>query len=465
MRHPLYLQACNHPECATTQQKVLQSDQYIGLAPRIASQDYPCPQDLECNSMNLSFLLTCRLIYYEARRLPYARTVFFTQEVGSFSNFPFCLWHWQVQSLRYLKIRVPPEQGMDTHLAEWNETFSLISLGFPNLAAISIQIHLRFPMQTVRDTFWDGGLLELCNLRCVQGMRLSVFKFDSTWPPTEDPDIFFAYSAGSLPSFMEETSGRERRLPVRLSSLLPPDEHICFRRARDRLRDQVRQDASISEEWASHDSYHSGQLFFRFSPNAFPLYVRHLIHALPRRWPHRTHADIRREDRLHTNKTEYAYVYREDPSCPELPRQPIFGFQFNPNTTLKHNDEYIARGLAALRLSRERLSRKQLLRSSPPSSSSSGLSNSCSTGRQRDENDTRPSLPLPGNQGQGEPRYPRYDVLSSARQRRASPVVPEVPHSRREVTPAENEKPGDWRRRLTEEAFAPFIESLHMALS
>ncbi|PYH47820.1 uncharacterized protein BP01DRAFT_414124 [Aspergillus saccharolyticus JOP 1030-1] len=445
MRQPSYIQqACNHPECATTQQKVLQSDHYTGLAPRIASQNYPCPHDLACNSMNLSFLLTCRLIYYEARHLPYI-----------------------LQLLRYLEIRVPPEQGMDTHLAEWNETFSLISLGFSNLAAISIQIYLRFPMQTVRDTFWDGGLLELCRLKGLQGMRLSVLKFDSAWPPTEDAEIFFAYSAGAIPSVMENTSGRERRVPVHLSSSLPPNEHICFRRARDKLREQVRQDASIGEEWTSHDSYHSGQLFFRFSPNVFPLYVRHLIHALPRRWPHRTHADIRREDRLHTNKTEYAYVYREDNSCSEHHRRPIFGFQFNPNATLKHDDEYIARGLTALRLSRERLSRKRLLRSSS-SSSSSSPSNSfpfSSTGRQRDENDTRPTLPSPRNRGQGEPRYSRIDALSSARQRRASPVVPEVPQSRWEVIPAENERPGDWRRRLTEEAFAPFLESLPMALS
>ncbi|EHA28375.1 hypothetical protein ASPNIDRAFT_43317 [Aspergillus niger ATCC 1015] len=464
MRHhsSIISETCDHPECVTTQQKILQSDRYTGIAPQIASQDYPCPQDLTRNSMNLSFLLTCRQIYYEARHLPYMRTRFFTQEVGSFSNTSFCLRRWQVQLIQYLNIRVPPEQGMDTHLAEWNETFSLISLSFSNLAAISIQIYLHFPVQAVRDTFWDGGLLQLCRLKSLRGMKLSIFVSDPAWQTTRDPVAFFTYAAGSLPDFMDETTDRNKQLPSLLPSSLPPHQtpqHICFHCARDKLRDQVQQDTSISQEWASPDSYHSGRLFFRFAPNVFPLYVRSLIHTLPSRWPHRTHADIRREDRLHTNKTDYAYVYLDDGSDPDHSRYPIFGFQFNPNLEQQHNEEYIAQGLAALRLSRERLRRSL---ASSPSSSPSSLSVRY---RQREDDGARRSSRSSNTQEQRkEPWHQRSEAIVPNTRRWTSPVVPEDSRSRLAVASAENERPGDWRRQLTEEAFAPFIESFPMAL-
>ncbi|BCR98728.1 uncharacterized protein AKAW2_40411A [Aspergillus luchuensis] len=91
MRHyPSIIPAtCNHPECVTTQQKILQSDQYTGTAPQIASQDYPLPQDLANNSMNLSFLRTCRQIYYEARHIPYMRTIFSPSKLELSPNFHF----------------------------------------------------------------------------------------------------------------------------------------------------------------------------------------------------------------------------------------------------------------------------------------------------------------------------------------------------------------------------------------
>ncbi|GKZ24254.1 hypothetical protein AbraIFM66951_002287 [Aspergillus brasiliensis] len=463
MRHHAFIipETCSHPECVATQQNILRSDPYTGLASRIASQDYPCPQDLDRNPMDLSFLLTCRLIYNEARHLPYMRTIFFTQEVGSFSNFTFCLQRWQVQSIQYLKIRVPPEQGMDTHLAEWNETFSLISLGFSNLAAISLQIYLRFPVQTVRDTFWDGGLLELCRLKRLRGMRLSIFEFDPAWPATRDPEIFFTYTAGSLPDFMDEATDKNNQLPSSLPPLQTP-QHICFRRARDTLRDRVQQDTSISKEWTSPESYYSGRLFFRFAPNVFPLYVRSLIHSLPSRWPHRTHADIRREDRLHNNKADYAYVYTNTASDSEHSRYPIFGFQFNPNLKLLHNEEYVAQGLAALRLSRERLLRAL---ASDSSSSSSSFRH-----RQRDDDDgdaRRSSRSSVHQERKEEPRHAKsVSIVPALSPRRwTSPVIPQDSPGRRTVmSSAENERPGDWRRQLTEEAFAPFIESFPMAL-
>lgn len=102
---------------------------------------------------------------------------------------------------------------MDTHLAEWNETSSLISLGFPNLAAICIQIYLHFPVQAVRDTFWDGGLLEFCRLKRLRGVRLSIFEFDPAWPNTRDPVVFFEYAAGSLPNLMDESTDGNKQLP------------------------------------------------------------------------------------------------------------------------------------------------------------------------------------------------------------------------------------------------------------
>ncbi|OJZ82388.1 hypothetical protein ASPFODRAFT_64414 [Aspergillus luchuensis CBS 106.47] len=432
MRHrPSIIPAtCNHPECVTKQQKILQSDRYTGIAPQIASQDYPRPQDLANNSMNLSFLRTCRQIYYEARHLPYMRTIFFTQQVGTFSNFSFCLRRWQVQSIQYLKIRVPPQQGMDTHLAEWNETFSLISLGFHNLTAISIQVYLNFPVQAVRDTFWDGGLLELCRLKRLRGVRLSISEFDPAWPNTRDPVVFFEYAAGSLPDFMDESTDGNKPLP---SHQTP--HHICFYDARDKLRDRVQQDTTIGEEWASPDSYRSGQLFFRFAPNTFPLYVRNLIHTLPRR-----------------NKTDYACVYLDGVSDPEHNRYPVFGFQYNPNLRHQHNEEYIAQGLAALRLSRERL---RLSVASAP----------YSRNRQREDGDSRPSSQSSRDQKRKEePCHQSSEGMVPAPRRWASPGFQDDFPSCRAVTFTENERPGDWRRQLTEEVFAPFIESFPMAL-
>ncbi|PYH69145.1 uncharacterized protein BO88DRAFT_365462 [Aspergillus vadensis CBS 113365] len=446
MRHQpsIIIATCNHPQCVTTQQKILQSDQYIGTAPQIASPDYPRPQDLANNCMNLSFLRTCRQIYHEARHLPYMRTIFFTQQVGTFSNFSFCLRRWQVQSIQYLKICVPSQQGMDTHLAEWNETFSLISLGFPNLAAISIQVYLHFPVQAVRDTFWDGGLLELCRLKRLRGMRLSIFEFDPEWPTTRDPVVFFEYAAGSLPNLLDETTDRNKQLP---SHQIP--QHICFCDARDKFRDRVQQDTPIGEEWASPDSYHSGQLFFRFAPNTFPLYVRNLIHTLPRRWPHRTHADIRREDHLHRNKTDYAYVYIDST---EHSQSPIFGFQYNPNLRHQHNEKYIAQGLAALRLSRERLRRS--VANAP-----------YSRHRQREDGDTGLSSQSSRDRERKEKAFHRGpEIMVPVYQRWTSQIAREHAPSRRAVTSAEDERPGDWRRQLTEEAFAPFIETFPMAL-
>ncbi|GLB02017.1 hypothetical protein AtubIFM57258_000430 [Aspergillus tubingensis] len=344
---------------------------------------------------------------------------------------------------------------MDTHLAEWNETFSLISLGFPNLAAISIQIYLHFPVQAVRDTFWDGGLLELCRLKRLRGVRLSISEFDPAWPATRDPVVFFTYAAGSLPDFMDEITDRNKQLPSLLQSSLPSHQtpqHICFRDARDKLRHRVQQDTSIGVEWASPDSYHSGQLFFRFAPNTFPLYVRNLIHTLPRRWPHRTHAHIRREDHLHRNKTDYAYVYIDSASHPEHNQYPIFGFQYNPNLRRQHNEQYIAQGLAALRLSRERL--RYSLASAP-----------YSRHRQREDGDPRPlSQSSRDQERKEEPCHQVSEVRVPAPRHWATPGFQENFPSRRALTSTENERPGDWRRQLTEEAFAPFIESFPMAL-
>ncbi|PWY74893.1 hypothetical protein BO83DRAFT_426482 [Aspergillus eucalypticola CBS 122712] len=254
---------------------------------------------------------------------------------------------------------------------------------------------------------------------------------------------------------MNETTNKNKQLPSLLQSSLPPHQaaqHICFRSARHRLRVRVQQDTSTDEEWTSHDSYHSGQLFFRFAPNTFPLYVRNLIHTLPRRWPHRTHADLPREDRLHRNKTDYAYVYIGSASDPEHSQSPIFGFQYNPNLRHEHNEEYIAQGLAALRLSRERLRRSVAF--AP-----------YSRHRQREDGDPRPTSQSSRDQERKEETcHQAFEVMVPAPRRWASPGFQEYSPRRGVVTSAENERPGDWRRQLTEEAFAPFIESFPVAL-
>ncbi|PWY94121.1 hypothetical protein BO94DRAFT_553946 [Aspergillus sclerotioniger CBS 115572] len=371
---------CTHPGCQSTQGQAISRDIYVGHGPLIASGHYPCPLSLQRNpSLSLGFLRTCRQVYEEARELPYRQTTFFTQELATFANFTYCLKTWQVASISHLQIRIPLVQSVETHLPEWNETFSLLSLAFCGLSSISVEIYFRYAEQTWRDTFWDGGLLELDRLN-LKGMRLAIYQGET------NPQSFFDYSAGTLESKPENQT----------TSLPNP---ISFHHARDTLRQRDR---------SRIDPNDTGRIFFRLSPNDFPLYVCNLIHLLPQR--NRTDAEIRRQDRRQREYI-YHYAYAEDDSDHSYP---IFGFQFNDN--LKANKEEIARGLEKLQRSRQRLQQQ------------------------------RAGSPLPF-------RPSRRGVYPQSR-RNSLDYQPDNSDAWEDA-----ERPGDWRRRLVQEAFAPFMES------
>ncbi|KAB8238997.1 uncharacterized protein BDW43DRAFT_296368 [Aspergillus alliaceus] len=346
---------CSHPECQRIQQQTLDTDIYVGNGVLIASSHYPCPH---------------------------------------FANFTYCLKHWQADSLANLAFRIPLRQGMETYLAEWNETLSLVSLGFPGLSAISIEIHVQYPPLALGDTFWDASLLELDRLN-LKGINLVIYEGTET----AANNVFFKYSAGTLPRLMVTTPA-------------PPGLPVSFRHARDALRHE--KNAPVN--------HGPGRLFFRLSPNLFPLYVRSLIHLLP--WRGWTQGDVRQEDRYQRIAT-YEYAYANDD---EEHRRPIFGFQFNRQ--LKDDNQYIARGLAKLRESRQRL--EQLYEREPPES--------CIPLRR---GITKPKK-------ETDPRYSRYASLLSDADGGTNCRV---------------ERPGDWRRQLIEESYAPFIESFPMSVA
>ena len=85
--------------------------------------------------------------------LPSSWTVFLTEGLVTFSNFTFCLKKWQVKSLRYMVIRIPPE-GMGKYLAELNDVVSFVSLGLQGLLVIPMDIYLYYPLQNLKDRFW-----------------------------------------------------------------------------------------------------------------------------------------------------------------------------------------------------------------------------------------------------------------------------------------------------------------------
>ncbi|OJJ77172.1 hypothetical protein ASPBRDRAFT_50124 [Aspergillus brasiliensis CBS 101740] len=379
---------CSHLGCQTKQGQTVSRDIYVGHGPLIASGHYPCPQSLERNpALSLGFLRTCRQVYEEARHFPYRRATFFTQELGSFANFTYCLKAWQVSSIAHLRIRIPLVQSVETHLAEWNETLSLISLAFHGLSTIAIDVHFRYAEQTWRDTFWDGGLLELDRLK-LKGMQLVIYEGE------RDPRQFFEYSAGTLASGKQSNQKAATRT-----------NPISFHHARDTLRQR---------DQSRIDPNDTGRLFFRLSPNDFPLYVCNLVHLIPQR--PRTEAEIRREDR-HQRDYNYHYAYPEDD--PEHVN-PIFGFQFSEE--LKENKDEIARGLDKLQRSRKRLQQQR----------------------------AKSPLPLPFKPSR-RGVYPQSRRNSQEYQFDRSDMGEEI------------ERPGDWRRRLVQEKFAPFMESFPLS--
>lgn len=215
-------EACSHADCMAAMQQKLQSDIYNGSRLLIASSHYPCPRSLKRNQTNLRFLLTCHQVYQEARTIPYSQSTFHVQDIGSFANFTFCLKSWQVRSLAHLTFDISTRRGMETHGAEWNETFSLIGLSFLGVSTISLNITVAWTEICFKNVFWDGGLLELDRLK-LKGIKLVIWRTN----PEGHSKIYFSYSAGSLS--LSRGANSFAVLPS------PSDHPISFRHARDAL--------------------------------------------------------------------------------------------------------------------------------------------------------------------------------------------------------------------------------------
>ncbi|KAM3075774.1 hypothetical protein ACMFMG_007900 [Clarireedia jacksonii] len=293
-------------------------------------------------------------------------------------------------------------------LAEWNETFSLIAASFLGLRTISVHVQLFDTHSACWSSFWDGGLLELDRLN-LEGMEFVIL--DATMQP------YFIYSAGNglksgqrfsaYNGIVSQDSHEQTNTPS--DSAAPPYPYYWyFHHCRDYLRLSQRYEENNDEDL---------RLFFRFSPNPCPLYVRNLIHLLPKR--NRTHADIRREDIL---QRDFHYQYAYD-STDKDKAHPIIGYQFSDQG---RSEVEIAEGVERLALSRQRLAEK--LRS--------------------------------GNASLNRPINRRRNFLSDTRsnknrQRQASPLN----HILRDTIEFDESPPGQWRRLLNEETFAPFFKA------
>ncbi|KAL1998518.1 hypothetical protein VTN02DRAFT_6024 [Thermoascus thermophilus] len=418
LRNPTVRGHYQHVNCQNQILQIARSDLYLSWAPLTISKHFPCPGSLD-RCMDLNLLLTCRQVYHEARILPYTQNWFRTWQLGSFSNFTWCLKSWQVRSIAHLAISITEDFGMHKNLAEWNEMFSLIAESFLGLQTLSIEMYLdHYTDTSLRSTFWDGGLLELDRLN-LKGIQLILHG-----PPEEEP--YLKYAAGvqvGPPRFHHSsqdpsTKGDTRTVEssvddgaVESSECPQQDRPVSFRHARNLLR---------ARYGDVKDAEQDQRLFFRFSPNPNPLYVRNLIRMLPRRG--RTHADIRREDML---QREYSFHNAYEDSDTEK-EHPIIGFQFRETAS----PDEVARGLQKMRVSRERLvesckrwgpvyqrEAQQRLR------------------ERRLRHQTRPDAPSLGRE------------------------VTRAPSVQSEADELEEENRGQWRRRLMEETFSPFIES------
>lgn len=154
-----------HRECESQIHECTTSDIYLVPGIRTQSEHYPCPRSIAGLDLELNLLLTCRQIYWEARKLPYALNTFLTRELGPFSNFTYCLKSWQIRAMTRLSFDIPETQGMTQYLAEWNDIFSLVAASFSSLETISVQVQLYDLPSACWSSFWDGGLLELDRLQ------------------------------------------------------------------------------------------------------------------------------------------------------------------------------------------------------------------------------------------------------------------------------------------------------------
>lgn len=356
-----------HRECRSQIHERTTSDIYLGSGVRTHSEHYPCPRPIAACNLDLDLLLTCRQIYWETRKLPYALNTFLTKELGIFSNFTYSLNSSQVRAIKHLAFIIPETQGMTKYLAEWNDIFSLVAASFSSLETISVEVQLYDPLSACWSSFWDGGLVELDRLQ-LKGVKFTILD--------EEMQPYFTYSANP-------------------SQQKPTPFHDC----RDRLRLNHGYNQNNEEDL---------RLFFRYSPNPGPLYVRNLIHLLPRR--DRSHSMIRHEDLL---QREYP-TYENKFDFSDMKKRAIFGYQFNAATTSKAE---IEENIRKLHLSRERLTRK-----------------------------------LASKEAQSRPHrsQPYHTIPDGETQLKTRPV---------NSTRVNSEPPGQWRRLLNEETFAPFFES------
>ncbi|OJK01246.1 hypothetical protein ASPACDRAFT_41511 [Aspergillus aculeatus ATCC 16872] len=383
------------------------------------SPGYPSPTTLDKSHYQPSYalLLTNRQLHHETQHLAYSAPLFRTQETKAFANFTSCLTRPQIQTIRHLAFLLPLSQGMETHAAEWHETFALVRHACPHLRSVSVEMALAFPAASGKDTYWDGGLLELDWVRTLRGMRVIVYSGDVAEVEQQEP--FFLYEAGTLHPAVSNIPNKSAAAAAAANAAgtgagigvgtgtgtgtTTADQPISFHHARDALRRRL----ALSHPSPDGNEDNSGRLFFRTSPNVFPLYVRNLTEMLLRR--RRSHAEIRGEDRMQRNEIYYYVYLNERPS----ERDRVFGFQYGRSVKLEEWE--FERALEGLRRSRERL-------------------------RVRREN---------GELG----AWTRPERVA-VRER----------HGLRQVQSGEGtgfgiEKPGAWRRQLLLEASAPFIES------
>lgn len=187
-----------------------------------------------------------------------------------------------------LAFDIPETQGMTQYLTEWNDIFSLVAASFSSLQTVSVRVQLYDTLSACWSSFWDGGLLELDRLQ-LRGVKFTIF--DQEMQP------YFIYS---------ENPSQHQSMPF----------HGC----RDRLRLDHKYDQNKNDDL---------RLFFRYSPNPCPLYIRSFIHLLPRR--KRLHGMIRHEDMLQREHPAYQYKFEVSGTA----KCGIFGYQFDAAATSK----------------------------------------------------------------------------------------------------------------------------------
>lgn len=269
-----------HPECQSRINEWKASDLYSIFDVTTHSEHYPCPRSIAGYDLNLDLLLTCRQIYFyfEARKLPYALNTFLVKELGIFSNFCYCLKRWQIRAITQLAFDIPME-GITVNVGEWNDIFSLMAASFSCLERISGHMQLEVPRDTLRDSFWNGGLLELDRLR-LKEVKATILE--------EDMQPHFTYSTNRS-----------------------QDQWLPFQDCRDRLypdRGYDRKD--------DLDLYIS----YRYTSNPCPLYIRNLIYLMAGR--DQSHVTLLPESFDQRNYPAYRFDY----GLSDTTKRTIFGY-------------------------------------------------------------------------------------------------------------------------------------------